>query len=236
MKRKILIVAALAAAAGAFAWTRPHTTPPADLRDAVADNAGFDADDQDLSKAGASVPEAKAAPAAGPGASGTACSQEVKTRYIKFLDRLFDDRMNRKISYEEHRLVDSAIWYAQRSGCSATEYELDLAIAAMEHRHGGYAPLMPSGAGSKAATPISAPEMKARVGEVKTKAGACPPELAVNLAKFMDRLSFAYTNRLINSAEFHLLDSTLWYSQKSGCAAAAEQLRLGKEVLSEWTR
>lgn len=68
MKKKIMVLAVLAVTASLFAWTRPHNAPPSDLRDAVADNGGFDTAIPVLEDDG-NLPIPKAVPPSGATAS-----------------------------------------------------------------------------------------------------------------------------------------------------------------------
>ena len=59
MKTKIVALGLIAVVAGVFAYTRPHTAIPSDLRDAVADK-GFDTSIPSFEKDAGNIPEPKA--------------------------------------------------------------------------------------------------------------------------------------------------------------------------------
>ena len=59
MRNKITIVALLAVTAGVFAYTRPHSAIPVDLRDAVTDSGESDPNISVVRKDGANVPAPK---------------------------------------------------------------------------------------------------------------------------------------------------------------------------------
>ncbi len=85
MKTKITVVALITATAGMFAYTRPHNAIPSDLRDAVADNAGFDTSIPVFEKGSGNLPEPKVAAAADNGKAAVAPDVVIKILIDKVL-------------------------------------------------------------------------------------------------------------------------------------------------------